>query len=161
MWSFPLKVATDIPGYLRGWGEKPWEKTDLEFVPQEFVNNFLLFIGCLTAEMGEEPDPVVLVLGLHSNTHVHVEERDYTFQVPSIRERPPRPPLPLCPRSAISQLVQAELANSKHLENRRPWRKNSEDRRGPQDLYVRHYPARVTPRGQIQELLLCKTDVSE
>lgn len=43
-----------------------WEKTNLEFVPQEFMDNFLLLVGCLAAEMGEEPDPVVLVLGLHS-----------------------------------------------------------------------------------------------
>lgn len=41
-----------------------WEKTNLEFVPQEFVDNFLLLIGCFITELGEEPDPTILILSL-------------------------------------------------------------------------------------------------
>lgn len=41
-----------------------WAKTNLEFVPQEFVDNFFFFIGCFIAELGEEPDPTILVLSL-------------------------------------------------------------------------------------------------
>lgn len=44
--------------------EEAWEKTNLEFVPQEFVDNFFLLIGCFITELGEEPDPTILILSL-------------------------------------------------------------------------------------------------
>lgn len=40
------------------------EKTNLEFVPQEFVDNFFLLIGRFITELGEEPDPTILILSL-------------------------------------------------------------------------------------------------
>lgn len=39
-------------------------ETNLEFVPQEFVDNFLLLIGGFITELGEEPDPTILILSL-------------------------------------------------------------------------------------------------
>lgn len=44
--------------------EGAWEKTNLEFVPQEFVDDFFLLIGRFITELGEEPDPTILILGL-------------------------------------------------------------------------------------------------
>ena len=40
------------------------ERTNLEFVPQEFVDNFLLLIGCFITELGEESNPTISILGL-------------------------------------------------------------------------------------------------
>lgn len=60
MWSFP-QIAIEHPKLLEG---SSWAKTNLEFVPQEFVDNFFLLIGRFIAELGEEPDPTILVLSL-------------------------------------------------------------------------------------------------
>lgn len=61
MGSFPQEAKV-IPG---SWGvEESWGKTNLEFVPQEFVDNFLLLIGCFITELGVEPDPTILILSL-------------------------------------------------------------------------------------------------
>lgn len=52
------------PEQLRRWERGSMEKTDLKFVPQEFVDNFFLLIGCFVTELGEKPDPTILILSL-------------------------------------------------------------------------------------------------
>lgn len=60
MWS-SLRKPQNVPGIGV---EGAWEKTNLEFVPQEFVDNFFLLIGRFITELGEEPDPTILILSL-------------------------------------------------------------------------------------------------
>lgn len=73
MWSSP-EIATEHPRLLGVKGGS-WEKTNLEFVPKEFVDNFFLLIGCFITELGEEPDPTILILSLQRinilQGHVH------------------------------------------------------------------------------------------
>lgn len=53
-----------------------WEKTNLEFVPQEFVDNFLFLVGCFITELGKEPDPTIFILSLQGKNilqgHIYI-----------------------------------------------------------------------------------------
>lgn len=57
------RQAATEPSRLLGVGGSQ-AKTNLEFVPQEFVDNFLLLIGCFITELGEESDPTIFILSL-------------------------------------------------------------------------------------------------
>lgn len=61
MWS-SRQAATEHPRLSEAGGSQ--ERTNLEFVPQEFVDNFLLLIGCFITELGEESNPTIFILSL-------------------------------------------------------------------------------------------------